>query len=251
MLHPLHSGRGRPLRVTALALGLAVAGLAAGAASAADSLDAHVHGQSALDIAIDGKQMVVSLRMPGADAVGFEREARSSAEKAAVTKAKKTLGAQDKIFVIPAAAKCKLTKASVEIEGGDDHDGHDHDDHADHDDHDHGKKKKAKKTGGHDHDHDHDHGKKKKTAKQDDHDHDHDHGHDHDKKAEAADDGHNEFHADYAFTCAAPDNLDTLTVNLFKHFPRAEEVKASIVGPAGQYQQTLTPKSVSLAMRPS
>ncbi|MEO0618880.1 MAG: DUF2796 domain-containing protein [Pseudomonadota bacterium] len=232
-----------PGRSMAVALGLAFASAASSGALAADSLDAHVHGVSAMDIAVDGTTMLVSLRMPGADVVGFEREARTDAEKKAVKSAETLLRADSNVLAIPAAAKCSLVKASVEIEGGDDH--------ADHDDHDHAKKAKKAKKGSHSgHDHDHDHGHEETAAKDDDHgDHDHDHGKTTDAAAE--DDGHNEFHAEYTFNCGSPDRLDMLTVNLFKHFPRAEKVKASVVGPTGQFKQTLTPKSVSLAMRPS
>jgi hypothetical protein len=77
-------------------------------------LGPHVHGQSALDIAIDGTSVAIELTAPGMDIVGFEYPAESAADRARVDAARKTLGDPLTLFVLPAAARCRLDRASVE-----------------------------------------------------------------------------------------------------------------------------------------
>ena len=103
-------------------------------------LDAHEHGVGALNIAIDGTTVAMEFHAPGADIVGFEYEAESEADLAAIDAAITTLGAPLDLFVMSSAAACSVTSADAELEGEDSHDDHDdhkHDDHAedDHDDH--------------------------------------------------------------------------------------------------------------------
>ena len=103
-------------------------------------LDAHEHGVGELNIALDGSTVVMELHAPGADIVGFEYEAESAEDRAAIDAAIATLSRPLDLFVLPAAAECSVTEASVELETehddehaeGEAHDDHDHDDdHAD------------------------------------------------------------------------------------------------------------------------
>jgi len=100
---------------------------------------AHVHGKGTLNIAIEGAKLEIELEAPGADIVGFETVAKGDQQKATLDKAKTQLADALKLFGLPAAAGCKLEKATVET-------------HAD--DHDHNEKGEADHKGG-DHDHDH------------------------------------------------------------------------------------------------
>ncbi len=86
-------------------------------------LSAHEHGHGSFNIAIDGKRVSMELEAPGADIVGFEHEARTKEQKAAVSSAEKRLKNIANVVGLPAAAGCKLKKASVELHiEGDDHD---------------------------------------------------------------------------------------------------------------------------------
>lgn len=101
-------------------------------------LDAHEHGVGALNIAIDGDKVAMEFHAPGADIVGFEYEAESAQDRAAIDAAVATLAKPLDLFVLPAAAECSVTQASAGLESEEDHDAHD--DHAekyDHDDHGH------------------------------------------------------------------------------------------------------------------
>ena len=178
----------------------------AGVAFAKDKhreLGAHEHGQGTFNIAIEGKKVSMELESPGADIVGFEHKAKTKKQRAAVSKAKKTLKKVSNVVALPAAAGCKLEKASVElhIEGEDDHHGHSHG-------HSHGHKKKAKAK------HDHDHHKHSKN--------------------EAKESTHSEFHVEYQLTCADPQKLVEITFPYFKNFKGAEELEVSIAGPKSQ-----------------
>ncbi|MEM9012386.1 MAG: DUF2796 domain-containing protein [Pseudomonadota bacterium] len=183
-------------------------------AEEARQLGAHEHGVGALNIAIDGGSVAIEFRAPGADIVGFEYEATSAEDRAAIDAAVAQLAKPLDLFVLPAAAACSVTQASATLVSDDDHDhgeeAHDaqaHDDHA-HDDH------------GHD-DHAHD------DHAHDDHAHG-DHGHD-----EAADARHTEFHADYTLTCGEPSAIDQITFAYFEMFENALELEVQVVSDSG------------------
>lgn len=135
----------RPFCAVAVALALPAAVLAHGehGADAGDAhghahdaasrreLGAHVHGEGALSIAIDGGVIEMVFEAPGADIVGFEHPAESDADRAAVAEAERLLSDPLALFVPPAAAECRTRAATVALVG-------EHDDHGDDHDHDHG-----------------------------------------------------------------------------------------------------------------
>ena len=89
-------------------------------------LGAHVHGHGHLNIAIEDKTVSIELEVPGADIVGFEHEASTPKQKAALEKAKAKLAAGLSLFTPAAAANCtqKSAKVSIEAEHGDEHEHH-------------------------------------------------------------------------------------------------------------------------------
>jgi Protein of unknown function (DUF2796) len=97
-------------------------------------LGAHVHGHGTLDVAVEGNHINLALEAPGADIVGFEHEAASEADKAALKAAEARLADPLALFRLPAASGCALDRADVKLEAEDHDDDHDH---AGHDDHDH------------------------------------------------------------------------------------------------------------------
>jgi hypothetical protein len=150
-------------------------------------LGAHVHGHGRLNIAIEDKTMSIELEVPGADIVGFEHEASTPKQKAALEKAKTKLAAGLSLFTPAAAANCTQNSAKVSIEA---EDGDEHEHHAE---------------GG------------KPGAKEEEVDH-----------------HHSEFHAEYAFECASPARLASMTFDYFKAFPNAQELDISVISPKGQ-----------------
>jgi hypothetical protein len=100
-------------------------GLPAIAAEEHRELGAHEHGVGRLNIAIEGKRVSMELQVPGADIVGFEHEASTATQKAAVKKAISTLEGPLNVFKLPEEAKCKLAKAKVAAHA-DDEEEHEH-----------------------------------------------------------------------------------------------------------------------------
>ena len=150
-------------------------------------LGAHVHGHGRLNIAIEDKTVSIELEAPGADIVGFEHEAATRAQSAAIEKAKATLASGLSLFTPASAAGCTQNASKVSIEA--------------------------------EHEHEHEH---------------HAEGAKPDADDEAADHHHSEFHAEYAFECASPDRLTSMTFDYFKAFPNAQELDISLISPKGQ-----------------
>ena len=140
----------------------------------------------------------------GADIVGFEYEAKSDADLAAIASATAILGAPLDLFIIPDATACTVMKVHAELESEDDHNKHDdesHDDHAEE---------------GHD------------DNAEDGHD-DKDEGH----EEHAEEPGHTEFHAEYTLMCENLDALTEITFAYFETFPNAKEVEVQIITAKG------------------
>ncbi|MEM1302651.1 MAG: DUF2796 domain-containing protein [Pseudomonadota bacterium] len=170
-------------------------------------LGAHEHGSGALNVAIEGTQLVIELEVPGADIVGFEYTAKTDADRAAVETAIADLAKPLDLFLVPGEAGCTVTEAKVSLVGEDhgahDADAHDHD-HSSHDDHEHDE---------------HGHGE-----------HDHDEASHDDAEASAE---HNEFHARYMFDCTTPEAIDRIEFAYFARFPNALELEVQTVSGAG------------------
>lgn len=96
-------------RSAALAAALAVA---AGAASAQGR--AHEHGVATLDVAVDARQVSITLDSPLDNLVGFERAPRSDDERRQAAAAVARLEAGAQLFRIDPAAQCRL--AGVELD---------------------------------------------------------------------------------------------------------------------------------------
>ncbi len=197
-------------------------------------LSAHEHGSGALNIAIEGDQLAMELEVPGFDIVGFEYEATTDADKAAIEAAMETLGDPLALFVLPEAAGCAVTEASVELHGDEEHDEHDHEEHAEGEDHDH-----EEHAEGEDHDHE-------EHAEGEDHDHEehaegeaHD-DHDHEEHAEEA--SHSEFHAEYLMTCNDMAALNRIELSYFATFENAEELEVQLVTEKGAALMEATPE---------
>lgn len=170
-------------------------------------LDAHEHGVGALNIAFEGNTIAMEFHAPGADIVGFEYEAKSAQDRAAIDAAVASLAKPLDLFILPAAAECSVTQASAELESEDAHDDHGHEEHAE------GKK----------HD-DHDHEEHAEGEKHDDHDHE-EHA-----ESEAS---HTEFHAEYTLTCGNPSAASQITFAYFETFKNALEVEVQVVTASG------------------
>ncbi|MEM7041932.1 MAG: DUF2796 domain-containing protein [Pseudomonadota bacterium] len=181
-------------------------------------LGAHEHGHSALNVAIEGDRVEMELIAPGADIVGFEHEAKSAEDMAVVEQAEVTLGEPLTLFGFADAAGCVVETAAVHIMGEEHHDEHGDEVHADHEHHD-------EEHAEHEH-----HEDGEEHAEHDEHEHEEHAGHGHDEG-----EAHNEFHAEYAMNCSAPDALDGMDfAAFFEAFAGSEEVDVTVISEKGQ-----------------
>jgi hypothetical protein len=79
----------------------------------------HEHGRGTLNIAIEGTAVNLALEVPGTDIVGFEHEAKTAADKAAVGAASKTLSQPLDWLKLPADAGCVTKSNTVAFEADD------------------------------------------------------------------------------------------------------------------------------------
>ena len=175
---------------------------------------AHEHGRGTLDIVVEGEELVMELRIPGVNVVGFEHAPRDDAEREAVRQALVPFGDAASLLVLPAEAECEVEEAKAGIPGmahEDDHEEHGHE---------------AEEHGAHE-------------------DEEHE-GHEPDSVSEA----HSELRATWRFHCHEPGRLDAFEVRLFEHLLDAEEIAVRVVTPVAQLATELRPDSTLVELSP-
>jgi hypothetical protein len=77
----------------------------------------HEHGSAHIDIVVEANTLVLVLRLPGMDAVGFEHLPTTTAQQEAVAQVKAQLAHSAEIFIPSAAAQCHATDTQVHTHG--------------------------------------------------------------------------------------------------------------------------------------
>ena len=85
--------------------------------------DPHEHGHGALDIVLEGEELVAELRIPAVNVTGFEHAPRDDTEREAVREAVARFSNAAVVLVPNADAECEIEDVEAEI-AGTDHDGH-------------------------------------------------------------------------------------------------------------------------------
>lgn len=174
-------------------------------------MDAHVHGVSTLELAVEGGVLEINLTSPGMDIVGFEYDAGSDRDKDAIEAAIRTMLVPENVVTLSDAAECRLTEVLAHL-------------HVDDNAHDEGDEHMHGAEGEEDHDHE-------EHAEAEDHDHkEHEEGEEHAHEEGAM---HSEFHARYVFACEHPEDLTAITFPFFESFGNAQEIEAQYVTDAG------------------
>ncbi|OED45958.1 hypothetical protein ACH42_04330 [Endozoicomonas sp. (ex Bugula neritina AB1)] len=170
-------------------------------AMAEKHLGAHVHGASEINLAQEGNQLYIELKLPAHDALGFEKiKTKDQQEKLASVL--KILKSED-LWTLPAKAQCKMVEATASA--GDEHEKHEHEKH-EHEKHEHEK---------------HEHEK-------------HEHASEH-----KDDDKHIDIHATYLYTCNTPQQLNRISTHLFDRFQRSESATLQGITDKGAINATL------------
>ena len=183
------------------------------------SLDAHEHGVASLNLVVDGSQVSLELDSPAANLVGFEYQPSTDKDRATVARVKAALEQADGLFTLTAAADCQLQQVELDspLFAAHDHEEreHEHEDH-DHDEHDH---------------HDAD-----EHAHDDEHEHEHEHGE------------HADIEGRFDYVCAAPEQLEALTLPLFNDFPAMQRIQVQAITASGQHGAVLTADQPTLPL---
>ena len=73
--------------------------------------------------------------------------------------------------------------------------------------------------------------------------------HEHDQEAGGPEQhAHADFNAEYAFECASPSHLKSMTFGYFAAFPNAQELDISVISPKGQTSYAVTRQKPALDM---
>lgn len=174
-------------------------------------MDAHEHGVSSLELAMEHGVVEMNLTSPGMDIVGFEYVASSAEDKDSVEAAIRAFLVPENMIALPDEAECRLTEVLAHLHAGEHHHDEAHE-HEEHEGHDHAEEDHAEEE--HDGEDHADHGE-----------HAHD---DHDTE-----DSHSEFHARYIFACEHPENLTKIGFPFFERFENAKEIEAQFVTETG------------------
>ncbi len=190
--------------------------------------DAHVHGASMLNIAIDGPLLALEFEAPGMDLVGFEHAPTTDAQHQRIDDAMAALNAPETLFGLPNTAQCARTQTTVH---GPEHEA----EHTEAKGHEHGKSHahKAEHTEAKGHEHGKSHAHEAEHTEAKGHEHGKSHGHD-TKQKETEKDTHSEFHAVYQWSCKEMGALKMLTPTLFTRFPGMQTITVEYATPNGQ-----------------
>lgn len=108
--------------------------LAASAATAAETEHrehgAHMHGHGTLNLAAEGEELIIELRVPGVNVVGFEHPPESDEDRRAVETALSTFGRAENLFAPSKSARCVVEEAEVSFAGEMHHEGDGHEKHS-------------------------------------------------------------------------------------------------------------------------
>jgi hypothetical protein len=178
------------------------------AAAPADAGEKHVHGDAALEVAVDGNRLQLGFRSPLDNLIGFEHAPRTDKQNDAVRRMAAELNKPAQQFVPTAEARCTpepVRLASEVIDpsllGG------------------------AARPA--------DAGKFKADTARDKHGQKGDKGHD----------GHAGLEATFVFRCEQPGKLSSLEVTLFDAFKGLKRIDVQVAGARRQAAARLTPKN--------
>ena len=73
--------------------------------------EAHEHGHGTLDIVVEGEELVIELRIPAVNVVGFEHAPKDDAEREAVRRALVPFADAASVLVVSAQAECEVEEA--------------------------------------------------------------------------------------------------------------------------------------------
>ena len=212
--------------------------LASAAVSASESghreHGAHEHGHGTLDVVAEGEELLIELRVPAVNVVGFEHAPGTDAEREAVRQALVRFRDPAAVLMPSPDAECEPERVDVDLLSMGRGEHHEHDGH--HEDH---GQDQGKDEPGHG-EHGHAHEKNEHEHEEHGHDERHEGGHE-EHAADSGTETHSELSATYRFHCHTPERLDWIQVRAFALLHDVEEIEARVVTPAVQRALDLRP----------
>ena len=249
--------------------GIALAPLlmAAGAFAASEDghreHDPHEHGRGALDIVLEGEDLVAELRIPAVNVVGFEHAPGDDAELETVRNAIARFSDPAAVLVPTADAECEIEDVEVEIAGMDHdgswevgahgalergHEGEDHDADA------HGKheeeEEEHEEEGHAKHEHEEEEHEEEGHAKHEEEHEEEGHAKHEEHEEGSGMEAHSELHATYHFHCHASERLVRIDVRVFELLHEAEEIGVRVVTSTAQTAMDLHPGETVVEISP-
>jgi len=83
----------------------------------------HVHGRAQLNIVLEGQELLVELKSPGMNILGFEHAPLTDEQRAVVNQAKQILGDPSNVIELEGGS-CRLVSAEVDMPAAHEHHGH-------------------------------------------------------------------------------------------------------------------------------
>ena len=158
----------------------------------------HEHGHGTVDIVMEAEELVIELKVPAVNVVGFEHAPRDDAQREAIRQALVPFEDASSALVLSSEAGCELEAIQASLAGmtrkGDGHQdtGHGHEVHDD-------------DTNGHA-----------------------EHGHE-EHEAQADGEDHSELHATYHLHCHEPGQLRQIDLQVLEHLHDIEEIDVRLV----------------------
>ena len=131
-------------RCVAASVVLAVSLPVAGSESSREH-GSHAHGEGVLEVALDGEELVMALRIPAVNVVGFEHAATNPEQRRQISDAITRFSKGGTLFAPSEVARCEFEHARVELAGMSGGDGKPDSKHS----YDHGKKHDHEADDGH------------------------------------------------------------------------------------------------------
>ena len=195
----------------------------------------HVHGEGTIDVVVEGNELLVEIRMPAVNVVGFEHEPGTDEQRQTVETALAVFRDTRNVLVPSEAADCEPEDVDVTLGESSTHeDEHDHDEHAHEDEHDDDEH-------AHDeHAHEDEHGDDEHAHEEHAHEDEHDDEHAHEEHADE-EEVHSELVGTYRFHCDRPAELKALGVPALDHLLDVEEILVQLITPTRQSALHLRP----------
>ncbi len=190
---------------------------------AATQHEAHTHGLAELNVAYDAQQLIIELRSPAVNLIGFEHEPQNIEQQVEIENLIRSIQAPENYFVVPPSCALNSIDFSSPFTGADDFG-----------------RERSEEEGAHDDEHEH-HQERHEQREE----HGHHERHEEEHEGEHGSENHKDIVVSYEWDCADK-NLSAISVNLFRVYPAIEKIDAQWIVSGKQGAKVLTKSSSNL-----